>query len=530
MRRGGLELRADPRYEALAREADAAIRAGDDAAAERAARMLVRANPREHGAWHILAIAALRTGRAAAGVEAAERAHQLDRKNPDYSNTLGVAYGDLGRPDDAIAALKRALRTRPAFADAHYNLGKVYERHERLDEAREAYRRVLTIDPRYVSAKHNLARVLRRLGEVDEALDLARELYEAQPDQEDRMIALAHALTAAKGVRTGLEFLTQCLARAPDSGRLHSERAALLLPLGEWEEGWREYLWRPDALRPHGQFPALLPDDLAGRAVRLVPDQGLGDVLFFLRFVPAIRARSGTVLFDPPPKLAPVLAGHPDFAPGLSAHDEASVAATVLLGDLPYVLQSRDVPPPVRLAARDALVGEVRDRLATLGPPPYIGLTWRGGTDLRAASEFAARQFKLFKEIDLELLGVAARGMVGTLVSVQRLPVPGETERLAKLVGRPVHDLSRVNEDLERIVAAMAVLDEYVGVSNTNMHLRAGLGRTARVLVPHPAEFRWMAAGDASPWFPGFTVYRQRPDRSWEDAIVRLTADLEARR
>ena len=59
------------------------------------------------------------------------------------------------------------------------------------------------------------------------------------------------------------------------------------------------------------------------------------------------------------------------------------------------------------------------------------------------------------------------------------------------------------------MLALLALLDDYVGVSNTNMHLRAGVNRTAKVLVPAPPEWRWMAEGKESPWFPGFTVYRQ---------------------
>ena len=55
----------------------------------------------------------------------------------------------------------------------------------------------------------------------------------------------------------------------------------------------------------------------------------------------------------------------------------------------------------------------------------------------------------------------------------------------------------------------MELLDDYIGVSNTNMHLRAATGRSARVLVTHPGEFRWQVVGNTSPWFPGFILYRQ---------------------
>jgi len=85
-----------------------------------------------------------------------------------------------------------------------------------------------------------------------------------------------------------------------------------------------------------------------------------------------------------------------------------------------------------------------------------------------------------------------------------------------------------LNEDLEEMLALLTALDDYLGVSNTNMHLRAGIGRTARVLVPWPVEWRWMISGDESPWYPGFRIYRQRQDGDWHEALTRLHDDLAA--
>ncbi len=76
------------------------------------------------------------------------------------------------------------------------------------------------------------------------------------------------------------------------------------------------------------------------------------------------------------------------------------------------------------------------------------------------------------------------------------------------------------------MLALLALLDDYVTVSNTNVHLRAGAGRTSRVLVPNPPEYRWMAEGDESPWFQGSTVYRQRLDGDWGAAFQALSKDL----
>ena len=521
----------DSRHEAIAHAAAAALRSGDAAEAERAARLLVQANPRDHAAWHVLAVLALRGGRAEIAVELATHAHRLERKNAAYLNTLGAAHGDLGRADEAIAALQRALKLRPAFADGHYNLAKVLDRGERFAEARDAYRRALAIDPTHPSAAHNLAAVLRRLGENEEGLALARAAHEQAPANLERRLGLAAALRDARGDAEASAFVARCLEAAPDEPRLHAWLADSRLRNGEWERGWREYLWRPNAMRRRSLPLAPLRPDASAGPIALVPDEGLGDTLFFLRFAEALIEQAGNVMLRTPPKLVGVLAGRRSLARLAIAPEtgepEVVVRATVLLGDLPHVVGAKAIVPPLQIAARPELVQRWRAALAALGPAPYVGLTWRGGTDRRGASEFGdAREAALFKEADLRSLAAAVKGLPATLVAIQRLPAAHEIPQLAGLAGQPVHDLCAANDDLEDMTALLAVLEDYVGVSNTNMHLRAGLGLAARVLVPHPPEFRWMAAGASSPWFPGFGVYRQQSNGGWLDAVERLRADL----
>jgi len=155
-------------------------------------------------------------------------------------------------------------------------------------------------------------------------------------------------------------------------------------------------------------------------------------------------------------------------------------------------------------------------------------VTWRAGTDFRRGPEFGRDARALSKEVDAKALAGALRNTPGTLVSLQRQPVAGEVAEFSATLGRPVQDLAEVNEDLDSMAGLLAALDEYVAVSNTNVHLRAGLERTSRVLVPFPPEWRWMAAGDESPWFPGSHVYRQAPERSWANALEMLRADLSS--
>ena len=119
------------------------------------------------------------------------------------------------------------------------------------------------------------------------------------------------------------------------------------------------------------------------------------------------------------------------------------------------------------------------------------------------------------KAIAPALLGKALRGWPGTVIVLQRGARPGDAAEFGAALQGPFHDLSALGEDLPGLLCVLASLDDYVGVSNANMHFLAGLGKTARVLVPYPGEWRWMRRPGPSPWFPGFETYRQPRDRDW---------------
>ena len=430
-----------------------------------------------------------------------------------------------------LAALKRALRQRPAYAEAHYNRGKVLEKIGDARGACEAFRRAAAIDPRHPHAGYLHARALLLLGEPEAAL-LALEGALADNPRDDWCSLLkGQVLWVRDGVGAALAWCREVAPRLPASGMMQRYLATMLLAAGELEEGWRAYLRRDLAgPAPRAEVPAALPGRLDGTTLLLRAEQGLGDVLFFLRFALLLADRGARLQARVPAKLVPLLARTGRFA---AVHDERAPAAalgpftaSLDMGDLPVVAGHFQAAPPTPLAPLEARGHAWRERLAAAGPGPYLGVTWRAGTDFRRGPEFGRNIQLLSKEIDLPMFGQALAGIGATLVVLQRAPAAGEVATLAKLARCSVFDASAANDDLEEALALLDALDDCVGVSNTNMHLCAGLGRTARVLVPFPPDWRWMAEGNESLWFPGFRLYRQTPGRDWSKALARLAADL----
>jgi Tfp pilus assembly protein PilF len=499
-------------------EGVAALDAGDYATAERILQAIVEQNPAAHNAWLALAVVAMRAGAPDIAVARAQRAVELDRGNALYVNNLGIAYAEQGDLRAAEQTFRRALKIAPAYAGAHYNLAKALHKDGRLAESLVEYERAYALDPRSTPIQVGLCGMLRLRGQPERALAVLRAVAGDETLQPALVPHFAECIADVEGPEAAVAWLREQLARQPDSQPTHHIFAVLLLSLGLWREGWQHYLWRTHGA-PQRAKP-VLPARLDGKRVLLRGEQGFGDILFFLRFAAELRDRGAAVALECPPKLEPLVADQIAIDEGAAPDLQVSIA------DLPALLETDAVPSALSLRADGSQCARARERLARLGRPPYLGLTWQAGTNVLRKREYGTDLALLYKEVSPALLGQAVRGWPGTLVSLQRGPTPDDLQAIRTAAGAEVHDLSAANENLRETLALLAQLNEYVAVSNTNIHLLAGLGRTARVLVPHPPEWRWMRRDGASPWFPGFPIYRQPPNFDWTEPLERLRQDL----
>ena len=448
--------------------------------------------------------------------------------NPELHYNLGSVLHAQGKYADAVESYRHALRLRPAHADTYNNCGSSLAQLERYDESLACYQQALRISPRLTAAYNNMGNTLVRMRRVQEAIATYEQALQIEPDYAETLTNLGNTKQRQLGkIDEGIAYHRRAIECDPMYADAHHNLAFCLLLKGEFREGWQEYDWRWK--REGGMRRPLPPTswdgaDLNGRQVFIHAEQGIGDELFFLRFLPLLKSRgAGRIVYRATAKIAPLLARVTGID-RLAGPDErpAPTDSVCAVGDLPRLLgmaSPDDVPPAIALAPLPETLAGMRHTLAAYGAPPYIGVTWRAGVK--------GNDLVLHKESPLENLAQLLRDIPGTILVLQRLPHEGELRTFQDTVGRPAHDLTGLNDNLEAMLALLSLIDEYVGVSNTNMHLRAGVGKTARVLVPTSPEWRWMAEGKESPWFPGFGVYRQGYDGSWEEAFDMLTADLQ---
>jgi len=468
---------------------------------------------------------------------------------------LAYALASAGEPEEAIRVLKRLTDSLPRDADAWFNLGNLYRSQRRLEDAARAFKRAAALRPADANPHVNLAYVLVLLGRLEEAEATVRAALPRFPDEPDLLVNLAQLQRATHCLTDAIHTLDRCVALAPghagyrltraialrDAGRkaealaeldrlirdhpdfadAYSARAQIFLSLGQCQAAWNDFLWRPHRtawLKARGlppDAPAPTVDEVRGRPVLLHGEQGLGDVVFFLRFAPRLAEMASSVHLSVDARLLPILPGQwrtaaPDHAFSLPVGDLAN-----LFGAAPV--------PSLRLHPQPERQQRIRERLARCGPPPYIAVTWQGGYRWEEIPEPGAR---LFKRVPPESLGEALRDIAGTLVSVQRDQVAPDLDTISAAANRPVHDFSFVNEELPDAMAVLSLADDYVAVSNTNVHLNDALGKRTRVLVTHPAEWRWSMEGERSPWLTHALLYRQAADGNWREALARLRREM----
>lgn len=518
------------------------------AEAEAKLRHAIRLWPEYAKAYDNLGMLLQQQGRLSEALQAFEQSIKLDGGTPEsvenFKNALmlaGDAESFVDRFErelgEAVAQYQQTVSEHPQVAEAHNNLGNALKEQRRYEEAIGHYKLAVALRPDYTAPLNNWGVALQEMERPAEAIPYYEAALAINPDDAQVRSNLAAAMMELGRIDEALDHLEASVYLNADYQEARYNLALALLNLGRLEEGWRHYLYR-GSLKQRQNAEAFLerhlPADLHGKRILLTRNQGIGDELFFLRFAAQLKARGAWVAYRAADKIAP-LAGRLPFLDQVVGRHETPQDLDYLfsIGDLPLALGVHDlaqVPASVTLAPPADAVAQVETRLAPLLAlgAPLIGVTWRAGAD-KSDPETSKSRLP-YKEYPLDALAGVLRDVPGTVLVVQRHPKAGEVEAFAAALGRPVFDFTDLNDDLDQMLALMARLDEYVGVSNTNTHLRAAVGRASRVLVPtNILDWRWMNTGERSPWFPDCRIYRQTPEGSWMGATLNLRGDLVAR-
>ena len=410
--------------------------------------------------------------------------------NPDNSTALyllGTIAFQSGFNDKALVLIGKALKITPHYPEALNNMGNVFLEMGRLGDALLCFQEAVTQKPDYALAYNQVGSTLRGLGRLDEAV----ASYE-------RAIALN-----------------------PKDAEAHFNLGRLYLLMGRYGEGWKEYGWRRQveefnhAHRPYTQavWDGSDPD---GKTLFFYPEQGLGDLLQFVRYLPLVAARGGRIILEMPTQMARLFEGFDGahtLVPSEAPCPDFDCHASLL--DLPVIMGTtlETIPAPVGyITSNPELTGAWAERL---GPWEdfRVGLVWEGNPD---NTENARRSIDPgFLKPLIQIPGV----------SLYSLQVGRDGEAKAVL-GDAITDLAPELKDFAETAAVIRNMDLVVSVDTAVAHLAGALGRQVWTLLPFMPDWRWLFDRDDSPWYPSMRLYRQKTNGDWTGVVKRLSAAI----
>lgn len=515
---------------AAALEHLAAGRLGD---AEALCQAILAQRPNETAALHCLGLAALRGGRADRAVACLARAANLAPGDPAVLTNLGSACRAVGQLDYAVVAFDAALRIDPRAGETLFNLGNALRALQRSDAAETAYRRAIAAG----NCRHggaavygNLGLLLEERGAIEDAIAAHREALRRRPDLAEYHYNLGNALRAALALDEAIAAYDRALALRPNYPEAQLNQSLALLLKGDFTRGWAGWESRLQTAEVEQRGfvePLWNGEPLAGRSLLLHAEQGLGDTIQFLRYLPALDRRGGRVIVEIPKTLRQLVETKVrDERLGSTEVRERGETLPRFDCHLPFM----SLPKIMRFDGSTAAVGSAylrpdaeaaarwQARLA-VGDIKRIGLVWAGNPRHRNDRNRSIPPAALLPLLDGSLCDNSERRIFS-------LQVGEVAAGLAQFPAGSITDLAPSLHDFGETAAVVAALDLIVTVDTSVAHLAGALGKPVELLLPYVPDWRWLLDRADSPWYPSFRIHRQRSAGDWAGVIAGLAAVL----
>ncbi len=486
---------------------------------------------------------------------------QLNPQHVHAYNNLGAALQSQGQLDEAIVVLRQALHLDPTYVRALFVLGTIYQDRRQATEALACYRQVAVLDPRHVEnhvrlgnafwelgrlddscthyrlalhsnpnhtdAAYNLANALGEQGRLLEAVPFYEQTLRLNPAHVDARGNLATALMRLGSINQALQQNDEILGAFPTDQKALFRRSLLRLTQGDLENGWHDYeqrLTMPNIAPPSSGHPAWDGTSLIGKTILVYAEQGFGDAIQFIRYLPLVKSRGGTVLFECEPALLDLLAGFPGvdrFIAKGSALPPHDVKAALL--SLPGIFKTTlaTIPAPVPYLAASPKRIQHWAEVIRHGPGGEATLDFKIGIVWQGNPGFGGDQFR---SIPLEHFAAVARVPGVRLISLQK--GPGLNQLTAFTERYPVLDLGNQLATFEDTAAAIMNLDLVISSCTSVPHLAGALGAPVWVALQKTPDWRWLLERPDSPWYPTMRLFRQNRAGDWSDVFERIADAL----
>lgn len=488
--------------------------------------------------WYLMAIVRERVGNFAESITAYETALGLIPEHAEVANDLGRLAYRMDMKPTAEKLFRHFLLKHPGHVEAVNNLACALRDQRRFDDAIEALRPAIVKTPNATQLWNTMGTVVAEQGDYPNAEIFFQEALRLDPDFHKGRYNLGNSRLALGDAEGALAACDAALAKVKSEDERQMmllSRSTILMALGRIGEGWDVY-----EARLHDQFadtthflferPRWSPgDDLAGKSLLVVAEQGLGDEILFSNVLPDVIERlgpTGRLTLAVEPRLVSMFQRtYPQARVGAHAtylvagktiryapfllKDVDSIALWTPMGSLLREFRRTVDQFPSRTGFIKADPERVAHWLKVLkGAPagPKVGLLWKSAISRDARHRFFS-PFELWAPV-LKTSGV-------TFVNLQYGDCSEELARAKRDFGVTIWEPPGIDlrQDLDEVAALSSAIDLVVGFSNATLNIAAACGAPTW-LISTPGA--WTRLGTSRyPWYPQARTFTTAAFAAW---------------
>ena len=488
--------------------------AGDPKSSEACLRQALNLAPSFADGHLNLANLLLESGRINEAAISYKKAVELAPENGSIHYGIGLLEMRRGDNSAATVAFETAVRFAPALFPARVNLANLMLYTGQHAEAVLQLEEAVAYAPNNFDAQLNLCAALQQTNRTKEAVEVARSALSLAPDSPELLLNLSSAETADGHPEDAWRTLDRALGIAADYAPAKLNRAMVRLLLNDMPDAWEDFEARPTrGAIPNPAIAAIKEwqdQTLDGKIILVWAEQGFGDVLQFVRFLPRLKELGAKVIFATTKPLLRLLASFKD----IDAYYDLNGSEPFPFVDFHLPLLSimhrlKISENDVKATKKYITTPRIRSELWQPSGSKSIGLCWQGSPTNPNDHRRSLQPDELFKRLqkaDLELVGLQY-GTDNTLINN-----PGG-----------------LVTDFTDLAVLIEQLDLVITVDTSVAHLAGAMGKRVWVMLPFAPDWRWMTGRSDTPWYPSMRLFRQARPGDWmsvykalEDALTEI--------
>ena len=453
--------------------------------------------------------------------------------NPNHATThsnIGIALKELNRFDEALTSYDTAIVIKPYYFEAYSNRGNILQSLKRFDEALLSYDKAIEIRPDYVDAYYNRGNVMLELGKLDAALTSYDKAIEIRPDYVKALCNKGNTLQRLKRLNDARTSYNKAIMIDPEFVDAHWNLSCCNLRLGNFSEGWQGYKWR---LKIEGVSAEPLKSNKpswdfkkTNKRILLSTEQGVGDIIFFSRFLSDIQKDIPNILVQIDKRLVSLLQRslpQITFYPtgiNVSESDYDFHAPIASLGQYFNSSKMNFLKSNNHYLISDKKKTQDIRNILSNENKLLCGISWKS----KSASNGPE------KSLPLEKMATIFNSKNIRLVNLQYGEAKKDISALSALSDIEMMQYSSIDNlnDLDGLTSLIDACDFIVTVDNVTIQIAAALGKKSFLLLSYFPHFFWPLLEKESSLFPELKIYRQDKINQWDNVLNEVMKDLKS--